>query len=465
MAYRYPRLPSNPTREHFRRLLWRAGYSGSAAQVAHYQKLGLGHAIQELLHPFRRNVLIGPAPADGGQKLDPINHWGHDCLWWLDRMVRSRNQLVERMTLNLHDLFATSNDGVGNTRHMLRQNRLLRRHAVGNFSDLLQEITIDPAMLLWLNGAESDKWEPNENYGREVMELFCLGNDPSLESLTYGLWTNAAMYTQDDIHNAARALTGWRYDWTKATSGTLAQRDNPTFYDSSYHDNGSKTIFGHTGNYDWTDVCRLIVHHPNHAPYLAYSLWSYFIVTPPPEIALNQMVDNYVSSRFELAPLLEVILRHPDLYANLDAPDLVKPPIVFVASGLRMTGRYIRSNDWSWLLDNMGQVPFYPPNVSGWKQGPAFLNTNTAHAYWQTSDYLLYRTVKDPGIETAQQAVATARTALSHPWVSADGLTKLTGYAQSYTDRNGPTLDQHGRGERQTVLRALLMAGPDGLVH
>jgi len=465
VAYRYPRLPSNPTREHFRRLLWRAGYSGSAAQVAHYQKLGLGHAIQELLHPFRRNVLIGPAPTDGGQKLDPINHWGHDCLWWLDRMVRSRNQLVERMTLNLHDLFATSNDGVGNTRHMLRQNRLLRRHAVGNFSDLLQEITIDPAMLLWLNGAESDKWEPNENYGREVMELFCLGNDPSLESLTYGLWTNAAMYTQDDIHNAARALTGWRYDWTKATSGTLAQRDNPTFYDSSYHDNGSKTIFGHTGNYDWTDVCRLIVHHPNHAPYLAYSLWSYFIVTPPPEIALNQMVDNYVSSGFELAPLLEVILRHPDLYANLDAPDLVKPPIVFVASGLRMTGRYIRSNDWSWLLDNMGQVPFYPPNVSGWKQGPAFLNTNTAHAYWQTSDYLLYRTVKDPGIETAQQAVATARTALSHPWVSADGLTKLTGYAQSYTDRNGPTLDQHGRGERQTVLRALLMAGPDGLVH
>ncbi len=465
MAHRYPRLPSNPTRSHFRRLLWRAGYSAGSAQILRYQKLGLGPTIEELLHPFRRNVLVGPRPTDGGQRLDPINHWGHDCLWWLDRMVRSRNQLVERMTLNLHDLFATSNDGVGNTRHMLRQNRLLRRHAVGNFSDLLQEITIDPAMLLWLNGAESDRWEPNENYGREVMELFCLGNDPNLESLTFGLWTNAAMYTQDDIHNAARALTGWRYDWTKATTGTLAQRENPTFYDPSYHDNGTKTIFGHTGSYDWSDVCRLIVHHPNHAPYLAYSLWNYFMVTPPPEGAMRKMVDNYVSSGFELAPLLEVILRHPDLYANLDAPDLVKPPIVFVASGLRMTGRFITSNDWSWLLDNMGQVPFYPPNVSGWKQGPAFLNANTAHAYWQTADYLLYRTVKDPGAETAQQAVTTARTALAHPWVSADGLTKLTGYAQSYTDRNGPTLDQHGRSERQTVLRALLMAGPDGLVH
>ena len=124
-------------------------------------------------------MLVGPAPTDGGNRLQPLDLWGHDCLWWLDRMVRSRNQLVERMTLNLHDLFATSNAGVGNTRHMLRQNRLLRGHAVGNFHDLLEQITIDPAMLLWLNGADSNKWEPNENYGREVMELFCLGNDPS----------------------------------------------------------------------------------------------------------------------------------------------------------------------------------------------------------------------------------------------------------------------------------------------
>ena len=175
--------------------------------------------MTELLTPFRTNVLVGPVPTDGGNRLQPLDLWGHDCLWWLDRMVRSRNQLVERMTLNLHDLFATSNAGVGNTRHMLRQNRLLRAHAVGNFHDLLEQITIDPAMLLWLNGADSNKWEPNENYGREVMELFCLGNDPNLESLTHGLWTNANMYTQNDIHEAARALTGWRYDWNKAGDG------------------------------------------------------------------------------------------------------------------------------------------------------------------------------------------------------------------------------------------------------
>ncbi len=348
---------------------------------------------------------------------------------------------------------------------MLRQNRLLRHHAVGNFSDLLQQITIDPAMLLWLNGAESDMWEPNENYGREVMELFCLGNDPNLEALTYGLWTNSAMYTQDDIHDAARALTGWRYDRSKAANGTPAQRENPTFYDSSHHDSGTKTIYGHTGNFDWQDVCRLVVHHPNHAPYLAYSLWSYFIATPPPEAAMHQMVDNYRASGFELAPLLGVILRHPDLYANLDAPDMVKPPIVYVAAGLRTTGRYIATNDWSRQLGNMGQVPFYPPNVSGWKQGPAFLNTNTAHAYWQTAGYLLYDWVNDPGAETTTQAVATAVKALAHPWVSSGARGKLESCAQNYVTRNGPTLDAYGRIQRQKIIRALLMAGPDGLVH
>jgi uncharacterized protein (DUF1800 family) len=189
------------------------------------------------------------------------------------------------------------------------------------------------------------------------------------------------------------------------------------------------------------------------------------VPTPPPEAAMHQMVDNYRASGHELRPVLRVILRHPDFYATLDAPDLVKPPIVYVAAGLRMTKRFITSNDWSWLLDNMGQVPFYPPNVSGWKQGPAFLNTNTAHAYWQTAGYLLYRTVDDPGSQTADDAVKTALSALNHPWVSDDTHGKLVGYAQDYVSRNGPTLDSHDRTERQKVIRALAMAGPDGLVH
>ena len=118
---------------------------------------------------------------------------------------------------------------------------------------------------------------------------------------------------------------------------------------------------------------------------------------------------------------MKVILHHPAFYPNLDAPDMVKPPIVFVAAGLRKTRRFIKSNSWSWLLDGMGQVPFYPPNVSGWKQGPAFLNTNTARAYWQATDYLLYQTVNDPGTQTPQAGGhRRRRRRSSHPWASSD---------------------------------------------
>jgi hypothetical protein len=113
----------------------------------------------------------------------------------------------------------------------------------------------------------------------------------------------------------------------------------------------------------------------------------------------------------------------------------------------------------------MGQVPFYPPNVSGWKQGPGFLNTNTARAYWTAADYLLYQTIKDPGAQTPKQSVGTALAALAHPWVSGDGRAKLETYASDFATRNGPALDSHERTERQMVLRGLLMAGPDGLLH
>ncbi|HVI35100.1 MAG TPA: DUF1800 family protein, partial [Gaiellales bacterium] len=360
--------------------------------------------------------------------------------------------------------FATSNAGVGNTRHMLRQNRLLRTYALGNFATLLQEITHDPAMLLWLNGADSSKWEPNENYAREVMELFCLGADPGLEDATYGMWQAAKSYTQDDIHEAARALTGWRYNWQKADQGTVAERENPTFYSSSWHDTGQKTIFGKTGAWTWLDVCKLVVAHPNHAPYLCYTLWNSFVPTPPPQDAMAMMVNNYVGSGHSLKPVLGVILRHPDFYADLTAPGLVKPPIVFVAAGLRMLRKYITSNECAWILEGMGQMPFYPPNVSGWRQGPAFLNTNTVRAYWTAADYLLVNTVTDPGVQTPQAALATARAAVSYPWVSPETTAKLETYAEQFATSHAP-LDSHDRSERQKALRGLMMAGPDGLLH
>src|SRR3954465_5761397 len=159
------------------RLLWRAGFGPRKGEAEALAKLGLADAVHALTNPGREN-LVGAAPADDkGRPLAPADAWGHDHCWWLDRMVRTSRPLVERMTLVWHDWYATSNSGVGSQKLMLRQNRLFRSHALGSFEQLLIDVTRDPAMLLWLNGTSNSKGAPNENYAREMMELFTLGAD------------------------------------------------------------------------------------------------------------------------------------------------------------------------------------------------------------------------------------------------------------------------------------------------
>jgi Uncharacterized protein conserved in bacteria len=153
---------------------------------------------------------------------------GHDHCWWLDRMVRTSRPLTERMTLIWHDWFATSNDGVGSQRLMLKQNEMFRSHALGSFRTLLLDVTKDPAMLLWLNGTQNVKGLPNENYAREMMELFTLGAD-------------RGAYTEDDVREQARALTGWQNKWKPGVG------DYDFHFERSRHDPGSKTIFRHRG--------------------------------------------------------------------------------------------------------------------------------------------------------------------------------------------------------------------------
>ena len=199
-------------------------------------------------------------------------------------------------------------------------------------------------------------------------------------------------------------------------------------------------------------------------------MWSYFIPTRPSKATLQMMVSNYKASGNSLKPVLGVILRSSALYANLDSPDLVKPPIVFVAANLRHRNRFITENSWTWLLEGMGQQPFYPPNVSGWDQNEAWLNTNSTRAYFRTTDYLL-NTPPDPGQQTAAEAFATARKAVGSQFVATSTRNRLEAYANSYFNKykqqiNGKYgLQEHDRIERQQVLRALIMCGPDGYLH
>jgi uncharacterized protein (DUF1800 family) len=344
------------------RLLWRAGFGPRQGETAALTKLGLDAAVRSLTRPGSER-LVGPAPHDDKRRaLAPADAWGHDQLWWLDRMVRTSRPLIERMTLVWHDWFATSLDGVGSQKLMLDQNKLLRRLSLGSFETMLREITRDPAMLLWLSGTENSKRSPNENYARELMELFTLGAGRG--------------YSERDVREQARALTGFANDWRKG-AGTVNFRFEP-----DRHDAGHKRVFGKTGRFDWQDAVRLCLQHESHASFFVDKLWGYFVPVAPDAASRRSLIALYTRD-FQILPVVEAILRHPALFTG---PRMVKPPAVYTAGLLRALGRGVDTQSWSWLSSHSGQVLFRPPNVSGWDD-ERWLDTATFRGRWEVANY------------------------------------------------------------------------------
>ncbi len=362
-----------------KRLLDRAGFGPKPGQALEFAQLGLNTAVQALTNPVG-DELVGPAPTDDdGNPLAPVDAWGHDHLWWLDRMVRAANPLPERMALIFHDWFATSNSGVDNSQHMIDQSNLFRPGGLGSFLQLTINVTKDPAMLVWLNGNENRRQAPNENYARELMELFTLGADRHVD---FGV----DAYTEDDIRQAARGLTGWRSDWS-------SELGNYNFrFDPNRHDNNNKTIFGRTGNWNWDQVPQLCLENPAHPSFFVKKLWSYFIPQPPHPTTQAALESLYTSNGYAIKPVVEAILKHPDLY---EGPPMVKPPVVYLAGLLRTLGRFVDTDDWTWLCDMAGQQLFWPPNVSGWDD-TRWLDTSRMRARWLIITYALEDSYFDP---------------------------------------------------------------------
>lgn len=357
------------------RLLWRAGFGPKPGQAAELAELGLRGAIRSLTRPKSRR-LAGPSPSVEGAPLAPRDAWGHDHLWWLDRMVRTEAPLVERMTLVWHDWFATSKAG-SNQGLMLRHNALLRRHALGNFERLTLDVTKDPAMLLWLNGTSNTVWNPNENYARELQELFCLGAGNG--------------YTEGDVRQLARALTGFANDWTD--SGPKRFR-----YEKKLHDPKPKRIYGKKGKFTWQEGVKLVTRHRRHPEFFVTKLWGYFIPTKPSPATRKQLAKLYVKSDRDVRPVLEAILAHPDLYDPKRR--MVKPPVVQCAGMLRAVGRGIDTAAWVWTCEAAGQYLFLPPNVAGWDDS-RWLDTATFRARWQMAQYICEPARLDPDQHTA----------------------------------------------------------------
>ncbi len=427
------------------RLLWRAGFGPRRGEAASLARLGLDEAVRSLTHPPAERW-HGPRPRDEkGRPLAPADAWGHDHLWWLDRMVRTRRPLVERMTLVWHDWFATSNAGVGSQKLMLDQNRLLRRLALGKFDRLLVSMTANPAMLVWLSGTDNRKGAPNENYGRELMELFTLGEGNG--------------YSERDVREQARALTGWTSTW-KRNKGQTDFR-----FDMERHDAGTKVVFGKKGTFTWRDSVSLVVHHPAHAPFFVSKLWSYFVPEPPDAPTRAALAELYTSSDFDVRPVLEAILRHPRVYTG---PRMVKPPIVYLAGLLRTLGRGIDTSAWVWLSEGAGQRLFYPPNVAGWND-ERWLDTNTFRGRWSIANEALSKfTVeqkkgkKPPKVSSdPEQIVRGALALFGNPTIRKETHGALLAFARtSLKNANGWKADAYPPLVTNAV-RQLLAVSPD----
>ncbi|MFZ9255724.1 MAG: DUF1800 domain-containing protein [Burkholderiaceae bacterium] len=268
--------------------------------------------------------------------------------WWANRMLVTQRPLEEKMTLFWHGHFATSDEKVRDYRKMLKQNEMLRAKATGNFRDLLIAVAQDPAMLAYLDAAVNVKGAPNENFAREIMELFSMG---------------VGNYTEEDIREAARAFTGWNYQGLNFVI-------NP-----AQHDDGSKTVLGERGRFDGVQVIDIILSKPVTAEFIATKLYRYFVreeISPEMRVKLGQLLRD---NKYEIAPFLEALFLSKDFYAEASVGTRIKPPVELVVSTYRKMGlREIPGiPDFNELTDAMGQKLLFPPNVAGWASGKSWI--------------------------------------------------------------------------------------------
>jgi hypothetical protein len=265
--------------------------------------------------------------------------------WWLYRMLNTPHPLREKLTLCWHNHFATSNAKVQNAGYMLGQNQLLYRHALGSFRAMLQEMSKDPAMLVWLDTNLSTRGQPNENYARELMELFSLG---------------IGHYTEQDIREAAKAFTGWRI------------KNGKYHFDAGQHDFGTKTVFGKSGNFNGEDVVNLCLDQKACPYFIAVKLFRFLVsesIAPTPELLAQTDLD--------LGDVTALILRSNLFFSPQAYRSRIKAPTDFAVGIVRALEGTIGTIGLAQALETLGQKLFAPPSVKGWDGGPAWLNSTT----------------------------------------------------------------------------------------
>jgi uncharacterized protein (DUF1800 family) len=379
-----------------RHLLNRTGFGATDAEIAAFAPLDRAAAVDRILASARNEASTKP-PAFVDESFTPyyklrslsaeermayqrkLVEQGFELrAWWLREMMVTPSPLTERMTLFWHNHFATSQQKVRSGQLMYRQNVLLRREALGNFATLLHEIGKDPAMLVWLDNAINRKQAPNENFAREVMELFTLGE---------------GHYGERDVKEAARAFTGWSLD---RESGTYMFRP-------AFHDYGEKTVLGRTGRLDGDDVIDALLANPATARFISAKLWREFVSSEPDMAEVDRWAGVFRDAHYRVKPLMRAILLSDAFWAPENRAVLVKSPVELVVGTLRTFEIHpFDLRPAVFACAALGQNPFSPPNVKGWPGGDAWITSATLLARKQWIDRVFR--ASDPAMTMVSEA-------------------------------------------------------------
>jgi len=284
--------------------------------------------------------------------------------WWIARMIYTARPLEERLTWFWHDHWATAISKVNDQEYMLRQNNLLRSYAAGNFAQFALDMSKDPAMLIWLDNRLSVKEHPNENYGRELLELFTLGQ---------------GHYSELDVASAAKAFTGW------GLNGQTRQ----FIFRAANHDTSSKDFLGRVGAWDGGDIIRIATGEFAHGQLIASKLFSYFAYEYPEQAVIDRFAQMYLDGGTEIKPVVRAILKSDEMYSSKAIWGRVKAPIDNTIMSTRQLLIDSDARAASATLNVQGEYPFNPPDVSGWPTGLTWINSGTLLARMNYANGLL----------------------------------------------------------------------------
>jgi uncharacterized protein (DUF1800 family) len=388
-------------------LLRRAGFGGSPGEIDDLVSKGREGAVDYLINYAaidnrEMDALIGRSFNFSGP-FDFANFNRTEIeRWWFTRMVHTRRQFEEKMTLFWHNHFATAASKVEDV-FMFNQNRTLRDHALDRFDSLLLLVAQDTAMLLWLDGITNVRGKPNENFARELQELFTMGiND---------VVTGERNYTEQDVQEIARAFTGWK---------AFHRREDPDpfsytfFVNPNEHDNTAKTVYGQTANFNGEDIISIIAARRATARHLVVKLFEFFVYPlgagAADKATIEKFADVYINRDHSIKELVRAIFISDEFYSERARFGLVKSPVELIVGSIRMLGarynpgtsaRQENANLPAFISIFLGQELFNPPDVAGWKLNLGWINTSTLLNRFTYADLLVInrtRNLDAPGV-------------------------------------------------------------------